>query len=266
MSGPDLARTVRSFDEAAADFDALTPHLWGPISAAAVARARPRPGERILDACCGSGASALPTADSVGPAGHVDAVDLSAALVDRLRRHATGRPQLHPAVDDVTGWSKHGYDLVQCVLGVFFLPRMTEDSAGLAALARPGGRVAFTIWRSGAVAEAGQHCADAVQRVLGVHWPQRARHPVEDINQPLEFARWIAGLGLEDVEVDVNPHAVDMTPYVAWLVVRGSGFRSMTEGLTADQLGQVHKRYLDAVTGSVLDATTLTGTARRAVC
>jgi len=263
MSGPDLEQTLRSFSEAAEDFDALTPHLWGPVSAAAVARSRPQPGERVLDACCGSGASALPTADAVGPGGHVDAVDASAALIERLRRHATDRPQLHPAVADVTSWPEQGYDLVQCVLGVFFLPKMTADSARLAELARPGGRVAFTIWRSGAVAEAGRRCADAVQHVLGVRWPERARHLIEEIGRPPVFAGWLAQLGLQDVEVQLHRHSVAMTPDVAWLMVRGSGFRSMTEGLTAEQLDQVQERYLDGTIGTVLDATTMTGTGRR---
>ncbi|WP_260478999.1 methyltransferase domain-containing protein [Kibdelosporangium aridum] len=56
------------------------------MGAATVAVAGPKPGDRVLDACCGAGASAVPAARLVGPEGVVDAVDLSGAMVDALRR------------------------------------------------------------------------------------------------------------------------------------------------------------------------------------
>ena len=83
---PDFAG---EFADAAKSFAQLDDALWNPISTAAVSRSHPRFDERVLDACCGDGASALPTAELVGLGGHVDAVD-RAAPMDRARARTSG--------------------------------------------------------------------------------------------------------------------------------------------------------------------------------
>lgn len=60
-----------AFGEAAKDFAALAPALWDRLAAATITAVDPRPGEQVLDACCGTGASALPAAQRVGPLGRV---------------------------------------------------------------------------------------------------------------------------------------------------------------------------------------------------
>jgi ubiquinone/menaquinone biosynthesis C-methylase UbiE len=42
-------------------------------------------GAHVLDACCGSGASAIPAAKAVGPGGTVVGVDLADGLLARAR-------------------------------------------------------------------------------------------------------------------------------------------------------------------------------------
>jgi ubiquinone/menaquinone biosynthesis C-methylase UbiE len=53
--------------------------LWDPLGEAYVDLVAPAPGDRVLDACCGAGASAIPAARAVGASGTVDAVDLTPA-------------------------------------------------------------------------------------------------------------------------------------------------------------------------------------------
>lgn len=166
-------RSVAAFDAASADCDTLTAHLWGPVGADTMMLASPRPGESVLDACCGTGASAILTAQLVGATGHVDAVDQSAAMVEILRGHATRPPlpQLRATQADMTGWTQGGYDLVQCVLGIFFLPDMAAGTRRVVSHCRPGGRIAFTIWRAGAV----ETPADGYSRP-SPRLPKRSRH------------------------------------------------------------------------------------------
>lgn len=104
-----------------------------------------RPGERVLDACCGTGASALPAAALVGPTGTVDAVDMSGPMVAELRRRAADVPQVTAHEADVTTWPGTDYDAVVCALGIFFFPDMTTGTDHLVRRARPDGRVALTI-------------------------------------------------------------------------------------------------------------------------
>lgn len=57
---------------------------------------RPCPGERVLDLGCGSGLDAFVAASLVGPAGRVDAIDLTAEMLDapRAALAASPRPNL----------------------------------------------------------------------------------------------------------------------------------------------------------------------------
>lgn len=258
-------RSTRAFDTAAADFDRLGEHLWRPIAAATLARTAPAAGERVLDACCGSGASAVPTAERVGPAGRVDAVDLSKALIEILRRRAAGDPQLHPHIGDVTAWPEDGYDLVQVVLGIFFFPDMTAGTEYLIGRVRPGGRAGFTIWRRGAVETAGKHLATAVAAVTGTP-PPRPPHLVDELNRPEPFRIWLGERGLTDITVTEHELRLSMTPEVAWLLVTGSGYAGALSELDETQTVAVRDAYLTSLDNAGirdLDATTLIGVGRR---
>ncbi len=128
------------FDAGHEQFLALSSALWDPIGRASVAVARPAVGQRVLDACCGAGASAVPTAEPVGHAGAVDAVDLADRLLEEGRAAATeaGLGWIRFVRDDVTRFGEAAsYDDVQCVLGVFLLPDMDAGTAHLIRLARP---------------------------------------------------------------------------------------------------------------------------------
>ncbi|GAP48748.1 SAM-dependent methyltransferase [Streptomyces azureus] len=60
-------------------------------------------------------------------------------------------------------------DLVQCALGVFFFPDMDRDTAKLAGLLRPGGRLAVTVREKGALGGWGQAFKSAVETER--EWP-----------------------------------------------------------------------------------------------
>ncbi|MFC0111650.1 class I SAM-dependent methyltransferase [Kibdelosporangium aridum] len=251
----------------AADFTALGHHLWNPIGAATVAIAMPKPGERVLDACCGAGASAIPTARAVGPDGLVDAVDLSASMVNELRRLSTDLPQLHAHQADVTAWATGGYDIVQSALGIFFFPDMTAGTDRLISLARPGGRIVFTIWRGDAMAAAGEHLGRAVAEATKTPLPEkRPPHLFDQINQPDSYAAWLTERGLSNVDVAVHELRLTMTPELAWLVIIGSGYRGALAKFSADTVEAVRGFYLSSLRdGGVteLEATTLIGSGYR---
>jgi trans-aconitate methyltransferase len=92
----------------------------------------------------------------VGPSGAVDAVDVSGPMIDELRRQALDLSRLSAHRADVMAWHGNGYDVVISALGIFFLPDMTAGTERLVGMARPGGRVGFTIWRGEAMVAAGK--------------------------------------------------------------------------------------------------------------
>jgi trans-aconitate methyltransferase len=256
--------TRRAFDAAATDFTALGHHLWDPIGVATVTAAGIRPGDRVLDACCGAGASAIPAARLVGTDGAVDAVDVSESMIAELRRLSTGLPQLRAHQHDVTTWDTRGYDVVQCALGIFFFPDMTAGTDRLIGLARPGGRVAFTIWRGDAMAAAGRHLGLAVAAATNTAPPQeREPHLFDRINQADSYTDWLTERGLTEVAVTVHELRLAMNPDLAWLVITGSGYRGALATLDPETVNSVREHYLESLHAegiTELDATTLIGT------
>lgn len=255
---------ARVFGSHPDDFVRLGDALWDPIGRATVSHTRPQLGETGLDACCGAGASAVPSARAVGPTGRVDAVDLADPLLARLRDQAATLPQVRAHRADVTTWTGTGYDVVHCVLGVFFLPDMDRGVDHLLACARPGGRAGITVWQRGAMSSPGSALMQAVNEVTGRGLSfDASRHPESRIDDATTFATWLCERGLTGVEVAVERLALPVEPELAWLLVTGSGFVGMLESLHAEQVDAVHRTYLDILETSgatTLDATTLIGT------
>ncbi len=251
-----------AFDTAASDFERLGIHLWNPIGVHTIDQLRLLPGERVLDACCGTGASAVPAALRVGPTGQVDAIDLSPPMVEGLRSAAAGIPQLAAVTADATTWRPSDYDAVACVLGVFFFPDMAGGTEHLVRRARPGGRVAVTVWRSGAMVIAGRHLMSAVDRVLGREPTPPGPHPLTTIDQPEGFRSWLGARGLDDVTVTTHELHLDVSPDMAWLVVTGSGFVAALNGLDEQQVADVRSTYAASLAAAgirTFDATMLIG-------
>lgn len=94
----DPATVFRLFDRTARTYDLLNDllslglhRLW---KRQAVALLQPRPGERIVDLCCGTADLALLLAERVRPRGGVIGVDGSAAALEQARQRAGERPWL----------------------------------------------------------------------------------------------------------------------------------------------------------------------------
>src|SRR5689334_1268997 len=90
----DPAPIVRIFDEASDAYDNVGVEFFRPLGAELVRAAEPKPGERVLDAGCGTGAVLVPAADAVGPSGYVVGIDLAPGMVARSRATATGLDQV----------------------------------------------------------------------------------------------------------------------------------------------------------------------------
>jgi ubiquinone/menaquinone biosynthesis C-methylase UbiE len=257
------------FDRAAAEYAEVSPVLWDRIGEATVTAARIQPGERVLDVCCGAGASAVPAAKAAGPQGHVDAIDLAPGLLAHARRRAAleGLENAHFVQADATTWEPpegRPYDVAQCVHGVFFLPDMDASVSRLARLLRPGGRLVITTWAEGAMEGFGRLFAEAVEHVRGTPVaPPSSRQAVSRIGTEPELTAWLTARGLTEITVTRSPLIIPLDPPLAWRVVLGSGFRGMLTGLdepTVERVRTTLGRLLDERKMDELDVTSLIGT------
>ena len=143
-------RARRAYDSAADHFDDRALAFWARHGEQTVERLGLAPGAAVLDAACGSGASALPAARAVGPGGSVVGADLSTALVELARTKATraGLTNVTFRIADMreVGYPDDPFDAVVCVFGIFFVDDMPALARELWRMVRPGGVLAVTTW------------------------------------------------------------------------------------------------------------------------
>jgi ubiquinone/menaquinone biosynthesis C-methylase UbiE len=240
------------FDAGEAEFALLAPLLWNPIGEATVAVAAPRPGDRVLDVCCGAGASAIPAARAVGAQGHVDAVDLAERLLAQGRANAAGLPQIDFVHADATIWTQRDYDIVQCVFGVFFLPPDLNTAADrLISLCRPGGRFVVTTWGADAMQTVPTILGEAVVAEGGEVGPRGASG--NRIETADKLTSWLQERGLRDVRVVTKEHGMPLTEETAWALVMGSAMRMRLNGVAESLLPKVRARFLDLLATRKVD-------------
>lgn len=119
------------------------------FGAAAIAAAKAKPGERVLDIGCGSGTSTFELAEQVGPAGYVLGVDISEQLV-RVAQSAAlkGAPVAFRCADAATAsLAGAAFDLLFSRFGVMFFDDPVAAFSHMRGALKPGGRLAFVCWR-----------------------------------------------------------------------------------------------------------------------
>jgi SAM-dependent methyltransferase len=123
--------------------------LLAPIADALIDRARPMPGERIIDVGCGSGATTIAFAQKVAPSGHVLGVDVSGPMLARARQSAPRGLPINFELADATvfPFDPKSFDLLVSRFGVMFFAEPARSFANLRKALRSSGRLAFACWR-----------------------------------------------------------------------------------------------------------------------
>lgn len=130
-------------------FEDALDEVFASVNELLLNRAKPQPGDAVLDIGCGTGATTLDFARRVAPNGRLTAVDISPPLLSRARSRVADAPvpvhcQLADAQTDAIAGAP--FDLVISRFGVMFFADPVAAFANLRAHLAPGGRLCVAAW------------------------------------------------------------------------------------------------------------------------
>jgi ubiquinone/menaquinone biosynthesis C-methylase UbiE len=236
-----------TYNAAADHFDDEPLGFWARIGRRTIERLELPPGATVLDVGCGTGASAFPAAEKVGPRGLVIAVDLAERLLEIARqkaeRHGFTNIEFATADMEHLGYKDNHFDAVISEFSIFFVADMARQVRELWRMVRPGGRLAITTWGKRFLEPGTTAWWKAVKDVR----PDlvSTSSPWDRIVEPQALRDLLREAGIVDMEIVAEDGYQTMrSPDDWWTIVLGCGFRWTVEQLKPDEAEQVRSANL----------------------
>ncbi len=247
------AKAASTYNVAADHYDDPANSFWERHGRRTVARLNLAPGAKVLDTCCGSGASAIPAAEAVGSTGSVIGVDLAETLLKLARAKASQRGLKH--VEFRTGdmlelnFPDSSFDAVICVFGIFFVPDMEAAARELWRLVHSQGKLAVTTWGPRFFEPGSTAFWNSVRAVRPDLY--KGFNPWDRICEPEAVRSMLAGAGIvaQDVILENGTQPV-RSPEDWWSMVLGTGYRGTVEQLDGEAREQVRRDNLSFIRDS----------------
>ncbi|PRY21244.1 methyltransferase family protein [Aliiruegeria haliotis] len=251
-----MSEEIKSAFEAAADhFGANSLSFWDYIGRRTIDLAQLSRGGNVLDVGCGSGASALPAAEIVGPSGHVVAIDFSTGLISlgQEKAIARGLRNIDFLCQDMTAldYPENSFDAVVSALSIFFVDDMEMQIRKFWSVLKPEGVLAVTCWGPDVLEPAMSAWSEIVRDVRPDLLSEPS--PGDRISNRDELAALFRDGGAGDPVVVEEPGFHDIAhPADWWEIVMGTGLRGVMEELSEDEINDVKSRTLAWATHSKL--------------
>jgi ubiquinone/menaquinone biosynthesis C-methylase UbiE len=250
-------RAAFTYNAAADFFDASPLSFWDYFGRRTIELASLPSGSRVLDVCCGSGASALPAAEAVGPNGNVIGIDLAEQLLDLARTKAIRQrlTNVEFEMGDILSmrFPPATFDAVVCVFGIFFVPDMARAVLELWSRIRSGGKLAVTTWGRNFCEPANKEFWCSIKNVRpDLH---KGFNPWDRIDNAASLGKIFeeAGVASPKIIAENRLHPIK-SPEDWWTIVLGSGYRGTIEQLTEPERETVKQANVAFITGEKISA------------
>ncbi|HEX6717167.1 MAG TPA: class I SAM-dependent methyltransferase [Pyrinomonadaceae bacterium] len=251
LSLEDAKKKAAATYNAASDFyDHPANTFWERYGRGTVERLGLTRGDRVLDVCCGSGASAIPAAELIAPTGCVIGVDLAQNLLDLAHSKAKqrGLHNIEFRSADMTElpFDEGSFDVVICVFGIFFVPDMEAALRELKRVTRAGGRLAITTWGPRFFEPASTAFWNSVRNVRPDLY--KGFNPWDRICEVDAVRSLLAAVELTKIEVVAKSDSQPVnSPEDWWPMVMGSGYRGTIDQLEPEERERVRQENLDFI-------------------
>jgi len=239
-----------TYNAAADYYDSPANTFWSRFGQRTIERLPLQPGNRVLDVCCGAGASAIPAARAVRPGGTVVGVDLSEKLLQLARKKAAAEEisNVDFRLGDMLDLreAEASFDAVVCVFGIFFVPDIPQAVRALWRLVRPGGMLAITTWGPQFLEPGSTAFWNSIRDVRPDLY--RGFNPWDRICEPRTVLAALREAGVENAQAiaESGEHPI-ASPDAWWCAVLGSGYRGTLEQLTPADQERVRLANLDFI-------------------
>jgi ubiquinone/menaquinone biosynthesis C-methylase UbiE len=240
-------RAAFTYNAAADFFDASPLSFWDYFGRRTIELAPLPSGSRVLDVCCGTGASALPAAEAVGPTGNVMGIDLAKQLLELARTKAIQRHlnNMEFEVGDMLSmrFPSASFDAVICVFGIFFVPDMAIAASELWNRIRPGGKLAVTTWGPNLFEPANDAFWCSIKNVRPDLY--KGFNPWDRIDDPATLRKILddAGVASPKIIAENRLHPIKSAEDW-WTIGLGSGYRGTIEQLERAERQKVKEANL----------------------
>lgn len=261
----------KSYDSVAAEYERLTPSVFGRLANDLVELLAPDPSALVLDAGTGTGTAANGVARRLGRDGAVVGLDPSPAMLSLARGRAT---VLVAGALPGLPFPTESFDAALANLVLSHLGDPQDGAADLVRVVRPGGRVGVTAWPEDRDPPPDNDAPSARRLIesaldatgLPLELPEKGAPAEEWLKDEGNLRAVLAGAGLEGLAFDVRTYRYKLTAadYLGWHAWAGRGryLRSMSDPAT---VGRFERHAVEALERSFPDGIRMVSPARVAV-